>query len=91
MTDTDQRLTPRWTDDDMVLMHEIGREYEAGQMAILADDAANAPPLAPPPIPYERRVASRIVDMIRSSPPGEYRGGPVAWLPGWEPGAGDGP
>jgi len=91
MTDTDQRLAPRWTDDDLAAMWQVGREYEAGQMATLADDAAHAPPLAPPPIPHEQRVQHRIADMIRSSPPGEYRGGPVPWQPGWEPGAGDPP
>lgn len=82
----------RWTDDDLALMHQVGRDYEHGQMATLADELHSAPPLGPLPVPYEQRVQGRIDDMVagRNGAP-DHPGGPVAWQPGWTPGTGDPP
>lgn len=86
MTETD-----RLQHDALILAWQTGRDYVPVGAQEAADDLANAAPLTPPPVPYEQRVVERIADMIRYSPADEYRGGPVAWQPGWAPGAGDPP
>lgn len=79
--------TARWTDADILLAHQTGRDYERARLAEVADDLATTT-LRPPDIPYEQRVTDRLGLMLRSAAPHEYRGGPVDYnqprpLAGW--------
>lgn len=51
--------TPRWTDDDLLLMHEVGREYERARLTELAEEIALLD-LMPPPASAEQRYAERM-------------------------------
>lgn len=70
--------TPRWTDDDLTLMWQLGRDYQQNLLDEAADDL-NHTITRPPSIPYEQRVRNRVIEMLRSAPADEYRGGPVDW------------
>ena len=84
--------TPQWTDPDLQhaieLAWQTGRDYQQTLIDEAADDAHHAS-TGPPTLTHEQRVQNRMADMLRSTPPHEYRGGPVPWegapshVPAW--------
>lgn len=72
--------TPKWTDDDLAVAWQTGRDYQQRVLDEIGDDVTHST-LRPPHVSHEQRIGMRHADMLRTAAPDEYRGGPVPWEP----------
>jgi hypothetical protein len=76
-------MTRRWTDDDLVLMWQLGRDHglaTAHEALTEAQQAGMAPPHRTPQQRYLERLAQSHACAIAAGRP-PYTGGPAPWGP----------
>jgi len=67
-------VSGQWTDHDLVLAWQAGRDYVPAGVAEAADDLRSTPSLAPPSGTHEERIAERMAEMAKFTAPNPWPG-----------------
>lgn len=62
MTENDRHSLPRWTDDDLRIAWEIGRDFERARIEVAADDLTYTS--LKPAITGQQRIAQRAAEYL---------------------------